>query len=157
MKRRSFCIRGPAYAVAALLAVTALPVGAVEPTGPVQVWARLVSVEPVSRPGRAPLEAVAELAVEVAAEARFESLALRVLDDHRQPIEGAVLDGKGRFRTVRVPMSGEKVHEILLEATAVGPKGPARDEIALRVPLGVSGFVPEDDGEIAAFPLEVRP
>lgn len=157
MRSASPSIRGPVYAVAAFLALATTPAGAVEPTGPVHLSARLVAVEPTSRPGRMPLEGVAELAVEVAAEERLEGLALRVLDARRQPIEGVVLDGAGRFRTVRIPLSGERVHEVLLEAIATGPRGPARDEIAIRVPLGVPGFAPEDDGEIAAFPLAVRP
>jgi hypothetical protein len=157
MSSRSPGIRGPALAVAALLVVAVLPAGAVEPTGPVQVWARLVSIEPAPRFGSEPLAGVAEIVVEVSAEPRLEGLALRVLDSRRQPVDGAVLDGAGRFRTLRVPLSGERVHEILIEATAMGPKGPVRDEIALRAPLGVPGFAPEDDGEIAAFPLAVRP
>ena len=46
---------------------------------------------------------------------------------------------------------------LAVEPTGVSAGIPVRDEVALRVPLGVRGFAPEDDGEIAAFPLEVRP
>ncbi len=120
---------------------------AVEPTGPIEIFAKVVAVE------GAPERAFATVEVEILSGASLEGLTFRLLDPRREPIEGVVFEGEGRGRTVRIPVSGTGIHEWILEAVS----GTARDLFAIRLPFGVPGFAPEDDGEIASFPLEVRP
>jgi len=136
--------------VCAMLAIgflAAAPAAALEPTGPIEIFAKVVAIEGgVDR-------AFASVEVEILQGAALEGLTFRLLDRRREPIEGVVFEGVGRGRSVRIPISGKGVHEMILEAVS----GTARDEFAIRVPLGVPGFAPEDDGEIASFPLEVRP
>lgn len=136
-----------AHAILAIGLLAAAPAQAVEPTGPIEIFAKVVEVEGGPDRGFAAVE------VDILQGASLEGLTFRLLDRRREPVEGLVFEGEGRGRTVRIPVSGKGVHEWILEAVS----GTARDEFAIRVPLGVPGFAPEDDGEIASFPLEVRP
>jgi hypothetical protein len=120
---------------------------AVEPTGPVEISARVLSID---RSGTVAVE------VGVLARPEISDLNVRILDASRNPMDADVSIEEG-VATYRIRLARAGVHELIVEATASSAAGPVRDEIALRVPLGVRGFAPEDDGEIAAFPLEVRP
>lgn len=148
--------RGVLYALLPVLVFAAAPSRALEPAGPLEISARVATVEPTSRSDRRTPAGIAEIEVGVVAHDTLSELTIRVLDAARNPVEaGVTIDGP--VLILRVPLTGMAVHERIVEATAISASGPVRDEIALRIPLGVSGFAPEEDGEIAAFPLEVRP
>lgn len=65
---------------------------------------------------------------------------------------------RGTLRAViDVPLEGAAIHEMVFQVSGVGPSGPIRTTAVVRAPLGVPNRLPVDDGEIASFPMEVRP
>lgn len=147
---------GVLYALLPVVLLGASFAAAEEPVGPVQLSVRVVSVEPTTRFGRGVPSGVAEIEAAVFTREDLSGLTVRVLDSRRQPLETDVI-GEGPLLAFRVSLTGARVHELIVEAAATAAEGPVRDEVALRIPLGVAGFAPADDGEIAAFPLEERP
>ncbi len=144
---------GRICAVVVLAFLATATARAVEPTGPIHLFARAASLEEVGTFRGQPVRALAVLEVRVLRGADLEGFELRVLDPRREPVEGVAIEGEGILRRLFVPLIGEGVHELILQGVA----GDERDEVAIRVPLGVPGFAPDDDGEVASFPLEVRP
>lgn len=69
----------------------------------------------------------------------------------------ALGDGAAWVAYVDVPVSGSGMHDLVVEVSGVTPRGSVTNEAFARVPLGVPLDVVVDDGEVASFPLEVRP
>lgn len=68
------------------------------------------------------------------------------------------LGARGALRTVlTIPLDGAAVHEIIVEAVGEGSSGLIRTENMIRVALGVPLPLPDDDGTVASYPMEVRP
>jgi hypothetical protein len=163
--------------------VRATPVHATEAMGDLELELRLLDVTP-SASGRAGAAGVARIEVVVQAAVATERLRLRVLrpdgtpwaagsrlydigqiawsrPDGGEPLEpdgGPSLAPREALRTIlTIPVMGKMVHEIVVEAVGTGASGTLRTENVVRVPFGVPMPVPDDDGEVAGFRLEVRP
>lgn len=134
------------------LVIAATAAAACEPTDEMQLTAEAGTPRTVSRVGANPSSGSVDLAIGLTAPAGATNLTLRVLDASRNEWTGVERPDAG---TLRVPIVGAGIQEILIEATATIDGRAVRTETVVRVPFGVADPI-VDDGTHATFAMEPR-